>query len=175
MAYTPIIGTLAYLWDRKDDTVLMIHRNARSDDEHLGKYNGLGGKLEDDEDVISGVRRELYEEAGLQLTSVLLRGTISWPGFGPKGEDWLGFIFLVDAWSGVAPRSNAEGDLSWVARPRLIDACSPDDDVRRAAGLPMWEGDRHFVPLVFDDNPRAFHGVMPYHGGYPNSWTYERL
>jgi len=175
MAYTPIIGTLAYLWDRDDDTVLMIHRNARADDEHLGKYNGLGGKLEQDESIICGLRREIHEEAGLELTSISLRGTISWPGFGPQGEDWLGFIFLVDGWVGTAPDCNDEGDLSWVQRHRLIEATSTNEEVRRNANLPMWEGDRHFLPLVFDDDPRAFHGVMPYHGGYPNHWSYERL
>ena len=39
----------------------------------------------------------------------------------------------------------------------------------------MWPGDRHFVPLVFDDDPRAFHGTMPYDGDQPRSWTYERI
>jgi 8-oxo-dGTP diphosphatase len=39
----------------------------------------------------------------------------------------------------------------------------------------MWEGDRWFLPLVFDDDPRAFHGVMPYSGGRPVDWRFERL
>jgi hypothetical protein len=45
--------------------VLMIHRNARPGDQHLGKYNGLGGKLEADEDIVAGMRREIHEEAGI--------------------------------------------------------------------------------------------------------------
>ncbi len=39
----------------------------------------------------------------------------------------------------------------------------------------MWEGDRFFLPLVFDDDPRIFHGLMPYENGRPLSWHYERL
>jgi 8-oxo-dGTP diphosphatase len=39
----------------------------------------------------------------------------------------------------------------------------------------MWEGDRHFLPLVFDDDPRTFHGTMPYDGDRPKDWIYERL
>ena len=31
----------------------------------------------------------------------------------------------------------------------------------------MWPGDRHFLALVFDDDPRPFHGVMPYVDGAP--------
>ena len=179
MAYTPIIGTLAYIVDRTADVspsgaALLVHRNARPDDEHLGKWNGLGGKLEADEDVAAGLRRELREEAAIEVTSMQLRGTVSWPGFGPNGEDWLGFVFLVDAWSGVPPSSNDEGRLEWIPLPRLLLACSPDPDDRDAANLPMWEGDRYFLPLVFDDDPRSFHGVMPYENGRPIGWTWER-
>lgn len=161
---TFIVGTLAYILDRPADRVLLVHRNARADDEHLGKYNGLGGKLERDEDVVSGIHRELREEAEIEVTSMVLRGTISWPGFGPNGEDWLGFVFLVDGWTGTPPHANVEGDLEWVPTERVLDG-----------SLPMWEGDRFFLPLVFDDDPRAFHGVMPYAGGRPVGWDVRRL
>lgn len=172
--YTPILGTLGYLWRREDDTVLLVHRIARAHDEQFGKYNGLGGKVERDEGVAAGMRREIREEAEVDVTSMRLRGTISWPGFGPNGEDWLGFVFLVDAWNGTPPDSNAEGTLSWVPRERLLLACADDPAVRAAAELPMWDGDRWFLPLVFDDDPQAFHGVMPYENGRPTSWTVER-
>ncbi len=179
MVYTPIIGTLAYVVDRTSDrgqggAALLVHRNARPDDEHLGKWNGLGGKLEADEDVAAGLRRELQEEAAIKVTSMQLRGTVSWPGFGPNGEDWLGFVFLVDGWTGGPPSSNEEGRLEWIPLPRLLRACSPDAEDRDAADLPMWEGDRFFLPLVFDDDPRSFHGVMPYEQGRPVGWTWER-
>jgi 8-oxo-dGTP diphosphatase len=36
--------------------------------------------------------------------------------------------------------------------------------------LPLWEGDRHFLPLVFDRGIHQFHGIMPYHQGKPLSW-----
>ena len=64
MPYTPIIGTLGYVLSPDGRQVLMVHRNARADDQQLGKYNGLGGKLEPGEDVHAGMRRELMEEAG---------------------------------------------------------------------------------------------------------------
>jgi len=44
MPYTPIVATLGYVLSPDRREVLMIHRNARPDDQHLGKYNGLGGK-----------------------------------------------------------------------------------------------------------------------------------
>ena len=65
MPYCPILATLAYVLSPDGRQVLLIHRNARDTDEHLGKYNGLGGKVEDDEDVVASVRREVMEEAGV--------------------------------------------------------------------------------------------------------------
>ena len=162
MAYTPIVATLGYVLSRDRSRVLMIHRNARPGDQHLGKYNGLGGKLESDEDVVAGMRREIREEAGIECESLRMRGTISWPGFGQHGEDWLGFVFVIDAFSGTPLERNAEGTLEWVAADRILD-------------LPLWEGDRHFLPMVFDDDPRAFHGVMPYREGTMLSWRYSRV
>lgn len=162
MPYTPIVATLGYILSPDRRQVLMIHRNARPGDQHLGKYNGLGGKVERDEDMAAGMRREILEEAGIEVTSMQLRGSLSWPGFGKAGEDWLAFVFVIDAFTGTPLTHNPEGQLEWV-------------DLERLHELPMWEGDRHFLPLVFDADPRPFHGVMPYRDGRMQSWSYTRL
>jgi 8-oxo-dGTP diphosphatase len=162
MPYTPIVATLGYVLSPDRSKVLLIHRNARPDDQHLGKYNGLGGKIERDEDVVAGMRREIREEAGIDCDALSLRGTISWPGFGKNGEDWLGFLFLITAYSGTPYASNPEGTLEWM----------PVADIMQ---LPLWDGDRHFLPLVFDADPRGFHGVMPYRDGKMVSWAFSRL
>jgi 8-oxo-dGTP diphosphatase len=162
MPYTPIIGTLGYVMSLDGTKVLLIHRNARQNDAHLGKYNGLGGKMDPGEDVVSCMRREIREEAGIECTELKLRGTISWPGFGAKGEDWLGFIFRIDRFEGTPYERNVEGTLSWVP-------------VKDIMSLPLWDGDRHFLPLVFDEDPRAFHGVMPYADGRAVSWSFTRI
>src|SRR4051812_47056122 len=114
MPYSPILATLGYVLSPDRRQVLLIHRNTRPDDAHLGKYNGLGGKLEADEDVVAGMKRELKEEAGIDATVMRLRGTISWPGFGPHGEDWFGFIFLIESFSGEPLSTTVEGTLEWV-------------------------------------------------------------
>jgi len=162
MPYTPILATLGYILSPDRTKTLLIHRNAREDDQHWGKYNGLGGKLHPEEDIVTGFRREVKEEAGIECIDFSLRGTISWPGFGKEGEDWFGFIFRVDTFTGEPFTENPEGTLEWV---KVEDILS----------LPLWEGDRHFIPLVFDDDSRAFHGVMPYDCGSPVSWRFERV
>ena len=144
-----LIGTLGYV--RRGDEVLLVHRQ-RAGDDHLGKYNGLGGKLEAGEDAVECLLRELQEEAGIRATSVRLRGTIAWPGFGSDGSDWFGLVFVVDDFEGEPPERNDDGPLAWVRIDELDT-------------LPMWDGDRHFLPLVFDDDPRQFHAVLPYRDG----------
>ena len=166
-AYAVTFGGFLLLGGRIADyvgrkRVLMVHRNARPDDHQLGKYNGLGGKIERDEDVVACMRREIREEAGIECESMQLRGTISWPGFGRNGEDWLGFVFVIDAFSGTPLERNPEGTLEWVEVERILE-------------LPLWDGDRQFLPLVFDADPRAFHGVMPYRDGRMQSWHWSRL
>ena len=156
--FTPVIGVLGYVLAPEADRVLMVLRT-RPGDTHQGKYNGLGGKLEAGEDVVSCLHRELAEEAGITVRSQRLRGTISWPGFG--GDDWFGFVFVVDSFDGAVPEHNEDGPLRWVPLADLAE-------------LPMWEGDRHFLPLVFDADPRPFHGVMPYAEGRAVGWSYHR-
>ena len=162
MPFTPILATLGYVFSPDGRRVLMIHRNARPDDHHHGKFNGLGGKLDPGEDVVSGMRRELREEAGIDCTALELRGTISWPGFGKGGQDWFGFLFRVTAFIGTPLDRNPEGELVWVDADRVPD-------------LNLWDGDRHFLSLVFDPAGRPFHGVMPYLDGRPVSWSYSLL
>jgi 8-oxo-dGTP diphosphatase len=162
MPYTPIVGTLGYVFSPDGRRVLLIHRNTRPSDPHFGKYNGLGGKMEANEDVIACMRREIREEAGIECEALRLAGTISWPGFGANGEDWLGFIFRIDRFRGEPHARNVEGTLEWI-------------DVDRVLELPLWEGDKHFLPLVFANNARQFHGVMPYRDGRPIGWEYSML
>lgn len=162
MPYNPILATLGYVLSPDGRRVLLIHRDARPDDPHFGKFNGLGGKLDPHETVAAGMCREIREEAGIECTRLRLRGTIGWPGFGKHGEDWFGFLFLIDAWTGTPLEKNDEGSLVWVEIEKLHE-------------LPMWPGDRHFLPLVFSPQAGQFHGAMPYANGQPVSWTYDWL
>lgn len=159
--YRPILASLAFILSEDKQKVLLVHRNKRGNDQHLGKYNGLGGKMEAGEDILACIIREVQEEAGIICENIELRGTVNWPGFGENGEDWFGFIFLVHKYKGTPKSQNEEGDLYWKRIAELET-------------LPMWEGDKYFLPLVFDGNLSPFHGSMPYKNGRPCSWTCSR-
>ncbi|MEC7838991.1 MAG: 8-oxo-dGTP diphosphatase [Chlamydiota bacterium] len=161
MKYTPIIGTLGYVLSPDKKKVLMVHRIARKDDDQLGKFNGLGGKMEKNEDVHTCMEREIFEEAGIRCKDITLRGTVNWTGFGPKNENWLGFIFRIDTFEGSPFKENNEGPLEWV-------------EIDQLDSLPMWKGDKHYLGLVFDEDPRMFHGYMAYEGDEPTTWSFVR-
>jgi 8-oxo-dGTP diphosphatase len=156
------IATLGYVFSPDRTRVLMIRRDTRPDDIHYGYYNGLGGKLETDEDAASGMRREIREEAGIECGALDFAGTISWPGFGRDGANWFGFLFRIHEWTGTPAAGNDEGSLHWVAVADVL-----------TGRVPMWESDRHFLPLVFADSPTVFHGVMPFHQGKATNWSFS--
>ena len=162
MPITPTLATLGYIFSPDRSQVLMIHRNARPDDAHFGKYNGIGGKVERDEDIVTSFRREVREEAGIECDELHLAGTISWPGFGRDGGDWFGFLFRVTQFSGSILKSNPEGELRWVPIPGVMS-------------LPLWEGDSYFLPMIFNISAPVFHGLMPYQNGRPISWSFTSL
>ena len=162
MPYQPILATLGYVFSEDRNKVLMIRRDKNETDQHFGKYNGLGGKIEANEDVVSGMCREIHEEANITCKQLQLAGTISWPGFGKNGEDWFAFIFRILKWSGEPATENKEGSLHWVN-------CS---DI---ANLNLWEGDKYFIPLVLNFSQQTFHGIMPYLNNQPVSWHVELI
>ena len=116
----------------KDGRWLMMHRVKKDADENAGKWIGLGGHLEDNESPEECVRREILEESGLQVTDLRLRGIITFilPDWGNE----LTFLYTARTDTEELPEC-AEGELKWI----------PIDEV---LSLPLWEGDRVFIPLL---------------------------
>lgn len=141
-----IAATLCYV--RSGGRTLMLHRNKKKGDVHLGKWNGLGGKLDAGESPDECVVREVREESGLTIADPRLRGVLTFPAF-RDGEDWLVFVYTATRFTGELGEC-PEGELSWV-----------DDD--KIAGLPLWEGDRIFLPWI--DENRFFSAKFEYRDG----------
>lgn len=126
----------------------MLHRIKRANDMHQGKWNGLGGKFEPGESPEMCAIREVYEESGLTIRNPELRGILTFPDF-CSGEDWYAFVFVARIFSGALIDST-EGVLQWIGDERLLD-------------LPLWEGDRIFLPWL--EQERFFSGRFVYNDG----------
>jgi len=136
-------STLVYV--RRGDATLML-RKARGHQQ--GKWNGLGGKAEPGEMPEACARREVREEAGLEVERLDYRGMIVFPRFDGL-NDWYVWIYLATARG--EPVAGAEGELAWI----------PTD---RVGELDVHEGDRVFLPWL--DRPElVFSARFDYEGG----------
>jgi 8-oxo-dGTP diphosphatase len=130
------LATLCYVFDKKQDAVLMIHRVKKTNDYHRGKWNGLGGKFEIGESPEDCASREIREESGLIVKSLKLKGFITFPLFDGV-EDWYVFLFTSDEFTGELIDS-AEGNLEWIPIGELTK-------------INLWDGDKLFIPWLFED------------------------
>lgn len=130
------LATLCYVIDKNSNSTLMIHRVKKQNDYHKGKWNGLGGKFEHGESPEECAIREIEEESGLKVKSVIMKGFITFPMFDGK-EDWYVFLFTANEFSGNLIDSN-EGNLAWIKNEKLTE-------------LNLWDGDKIFIPWLFQD------------------------
>ncbi len=79
-------------------------------------WNGVGGKIEENETPYEGIIRETFEETGIELPSVTYKGNVI---FKHKEESWHSegmYVFLADLPDAVqmnTPLSTVEGLLEW--------------------------------------------------------------
>ena len=122
------IGTLCYIND--GEKTLMLHRIKKENDIHEGKWNCLGGKLENGESPEECVVREVYEESGLTIKNPTLRGIMTFPKFDDI-DDWLVFLYTSNEFKGNLIESD-EGDLNWIGNDEILN-------------LNLWDGDKIYL------------------------------
>jgi len=125
----------------------MMHRIKKANDIHQGKWNGLGGKFEAGESPEQCVRREVREEAGLEIAQPRYHGLLIFADF--KGDDWYVWVFSADDFSGELSESSREGHLEWI----------PDE---RITALNLWPSDLIFLPWL--ENKQIFSARFQYAG-----------
>ncbi|MDD3723764.1 MAG: 8-oxo-dGTP diphosphatase [Lutibacter sp.] len=140
------LATLCYI--RKNGKTLMLHRVKKENDMHEGKWNGLGGKIEEGETPEECIIREVKEECGLNAKNPLMKGVLSFPQFS-KGEAWYVFLFVISEFDGELIESN-EGNLEWIDDDKLFD-------------LNLWEADKIFMKWL--DKEAFFSGKFIYKEG----------
>ena len=128
--------SLCYITRGND--VLMLHRVKKKQDLNKDKWIGIGGKFEAGESPDECLLREAYEETGLRLTSWRCRGIVTFLMEKEEEGEYM-YLFTADGFEGI-PKECDEGDLQWVSREFLWS-------------LPMWEGDRIFLKLLWQEAP----------------------
>ena len=145
------LATLCYI--QENENILMLHRNKKARDMHEGKWNGLGGKVENGETPEACAIREVYEESGLMVSDPVLRGYITFPKF--DGEnDWYVFVYRFDSYRGKLIDS-PEGDLKWITPKEMSE-------------INLWAGDRIFMDWLSGD--KIFSALFKYESGALLDW-----
>ena len=127
------LTTLCYI--EKNGSYLMMHRIKKDQDENAGKWIGIGGHMKEDETPEECVRREILEETGLNVEDLKLRGILTF--ILPVWGNELTFLYTATAKEEVT-KDCSEGILEWI----------PIDQIDE---LPLWEGDRVFLPLLREE------------------------
>jgi 8-oxo-dGTP diphosphatase len=148
------LATLCYVIDKRHNKTLMLHRIKRQNDVHEGKWNGLGGKFEENETPEECVIREVKEESGLSITKPRLHGFITFPLFDGK-HDWYVFVFTAENFKGELIDSN-EGQLEWIPSDKVTD-------------LNLWDGDVIFLEWLNKD--KFFSAKFVYEKGLFKNYT----
>lgn len=138
--------TLCYI--ERNGNYLMLHRTKKKNDQSHDKWLGIGGKFEDKESPEDCILRETKEETGLTLTSYRYRGIVTFVS--DIWETEYMHLFTADAFTGELTDCD-EGDCEWISREKLLS-------------LPMWEGDKIFLNLLFDPEQPFFSLKLEYAG-----------
>ena len=127
--------TLCYI--QNNNKYLMLHRIKKEEDVNKDKWIGIGGRVEDGESPAQCVLREAKEETGLTLTSYQYRGIVHFKS--DIYEDEKMHLYTADGYEGELIECD-EGVLEWIDCDKLYN-------------LPMWEGDKIFLDLLWQDAP----------------------
>lgn len=107
-----------------------------------GKWNGVGGRVEQNETPVECVKREVFEETGLRVLDLKFHGILNFY-FGDRKElDWIVHVFSTKNFEGE-PKPSKEGNLKWF-------------DFEEIPYEEMWGDDRYWIPLLFKE--RCFQG-----------------
>ena len=112
--YKSIVRVLVFL--RNDSDVLLL-KGASNKNIWANLYNGVGGHVEVDEDILSAARRELLEESGLEVDNLELKAIVNIDA----GDQDLGILmFAFVGWTANRQTmASAEGALHWVPVHKL--------------------------------------------------------
>lgn len=127
------------------DRVLLLNREKPA---WMGRWNGVGGKINPNESPQLSVLREVYEETGLLLEKVYDKGIVTWEVDGvDQGGMHLFLAYLPEDVIYETPRKMREGILDWKA----LDWVLHPENEGVASNI------RYFLPAVLQDERRFDH------------------
>lgn len=123
-----VYATLCFLM--RDGEVLLIRKRRGFG---AGKYNGVGGRIEEGERPEQAAAREVWEEVGVKVLELEYAGRLEFYSTGEE-PDWVVYVYRSRRFRGE-PRPSLEAEPRWFRLEEL-----PFDE--------MWIDDRYWLPHV---------------------------
>ncbi|MGD1003216.1 MAG: 8-oxo-dGTP diphosphatase [Minisyncoccia bacterium] len=124
--------TLCFLLNDRGEVLLAMKKRGFG----VGKWNGIGGKVREGEDVVASAMREIKEEIGVMVSPSDLEpvGMLEFTYSDSHDWDQVCNLFIARRWKGD-PSESEKMRPQWYARTAVpFDA--------------MWIDDPHWLPLV---------------------------
>jgi len=130
----PNKATICYLIDIRDRVLLQYKSRGFG----RGKWNGPGGKIENGESPIECVRREVFEETGIEILNARLLGELEFIFPHNNADNFYSYVFVSYDYRGK-PKDKGEGELKWFRKEEMPLA-------------EMWDDDQHWLPEILEGN-----------------------
>ena len=130
---------------KQENRILLLNRERSS---WMGRWNGVGGKLEIGETPEQSIKREVLEETGIRLEKVIDKGIVTWE----VDEEYIGGMYLFFAelptdYHISVPQKTDEGILDWKDISWVMD---PENE-GVATNIP------YFLPKMISDKKKYEH------------------
>jgi mutator protein MutT len=125
-------STLSFLI--RDNKVLLAQKKRGFG---VGKWNGVGGKKNNNETIEQAAKRETEEEIEIVVEKITHIGTFEFYYLHKPEWDQQVFVYIVDEWSGE-PQETEEMAPRWFEFSQIPFA-------------EMWPDDKHWLPHVLDN------------------------
>ena len=129
--------TLCYLLrtDEKTGSIEQVCLALKKKGFGVGRWNGVGGKVQEGESIEDATKREAQEEIGVHILSMQKMAEITF--LFPHHPDWdeVAHIYLSSHWKGEPYETEEMGTPTWFDTDKL-----PYDG--------MWAADKDWLPLI---------------------------
>lgn len=130
--------TLLFLVNKKNEKIVDICLAMKKRGFGVGRYNGVGGKVQEGETIEEAMKREAHEEIGVLVSEMEKCAELSFSFPHNPAFDQLVHVYFAENWEGE-PVESEEMNPAWFA----------------AHDLPfetMWPDDVFWLPKVIEGN-----------------------